>query len=524
MSTRESIFMLVRARFDWRGARSLTQRAFLNAIARAIDSGARIVVGFAVNPLLLTGLGTQGFGLWQVLRQLVDYASPASGRPTQALQWTIAREQTSTDEEAKRRHVGSTLVLWFAFLPVLTVTGALLAWSAPGWLNAPPELARAARWAAGLLVANLVVMSLVEIPRAVLGGENLAYKRMGLSGALVLLGGLLTVLALHLDTGIVGVAACPLLTSLLTGLLFLRIVRRHVPWFGLVWPSAAAVRAFFQISWWFLVWRIVMQVMRASDLVILGMFASMEIVTAYALTKYVPHALLSTIATMVFSATPGLGGILGSGDVERSRLVRGELMSLVWLVATVLGTMVLLWNQSFVGLWVGAQQFAGSLPNLLIVVMSTQFVFVRCEGSIIDLTLDLRAKVILGLISTTLSLGAAALLVDRFELGVVGLCCGFIGGRVILSLAYPWLVGRILQAPLRAQLGAAWRPVAVATALFYVAFQLGSDIGAGSWLSLVPFVAVTLLFVTSAAFFGGLSARQRQRILRRLRRSPRSTL
>ena len=232
----------------WLSGENRTQKAFLNTLAAALDYGARIVVGFVITPMLVAGLGTLGFGLWQVLQQLVGYASPASGRPTQALRWTIAKEQTSTDYAAKQRHVGSTLVLWVFFLPVLSGAGILLAWFGPGWLDTPVELSRAARWAASLLVGNLILMTLVEVPRAVLDGENLSYKRMGLSAALVFGGGGLTALALHLDTGLVGVAACPLAISFLTGVLFLRVVRRHVPWFGVARPSAKAVRAFFILS------------------------------------------------------------------------------------------------------------------------------------------------------------------------------------------------------------------------------------------------------------------------------------
>jgi O-antigen/teichoic acid export membrane protein len=502
----------------WFSGDNRTQKAFLNAGAGAVDYGARLVVGFLINPLLVAGLGVHGFGLWQVLRQLVGYASPASGRPTQALKWTIAKEQASTDDEAKRQYVGSTLVLWFVFLPILAAAGGLLAWLAPGWLNTPAELSRVARWAAGLLVANLILMTLVEIPRAVLAGENLSYKRMGLSAVLVFLGGGLTALALHLDTGLVGVAACPLVTTLLTGILFLRVVRRHVPWFGVARPSLKAVKGFFQLSGWFLVWRLVMQAMQASDLVLLGALDSVETVTTYALTKYVPETLVTAIAILVSAVTPGLGGILGAGDVERARRIRAEMMSIAWLISTVVGSTILVWNRAFVGLWVGPEYFAGSLPTLLIVLMIIQFVLIRTDANIIDLTLDLRNKVIVGVLSTALSVLLAALLVARFEAGIVGLCLGFIAGRVIISLAYPWMVGRVLRVPILTQLAGIWRPAIVASFLFFLSFRLGSDLALESWLDLCLAVAATLVPALGLAFFGGLSAGQRRRILQRMGR------
>ena len=60
--------------------KSLTIKASLNALASALDYGARLVVGFLINPLLVSGLGNYGYGVWQVLGRLIGYIEPASGR------------------------------------------------------------------------------------------------------------------------------------------------------------------------------------------------------------------------------------------------------------------------------------------------------------------------------------------------------------------------------------------------------------------------------------------------------------
>jgi O-antigen/teichoic acid export membrane protein len=502
----------------WFRAESRTQKAFLNSAASALDHGAHLLVSFVVNPLLVSGLGPQLFGLWQVLRQLVGYAAPASGRPSQALKWMIAKDQGSQDVEAKRRYVGSTLVLWLAFLPILSGIAGILVWLAPLLLDIPADLSATARWAGALIAANLITMTLVEIPRAVLGGENLAFKRMGLSALLVLSGGGLTLGALHLDLGLVGVAACPAITSLLTGILFVGVARRHVPWFGVARPTGRGVRAFLQVSGWFLAWRLVMLGMRASDLVVLGAFDSVERVTTYTLMRYVPEALVLLVVIVVSGLLPGLGGILGAGQVERARGLHAEMLSASWLMTSVVGTTIVLWNPSFVGLWVGPEHFEGSLPGLLVVLLSAQFVVIRVDANIIDLTLDLRAKVLVGALSALLSVGLAALLLERFSMGLTGLCLGFLAGRGILSLAYPRMVGRLLGVSAAQQLRGAVRPMALTVVLFAVAFELEPRVAAEGWLDLALGAASTASAVTLLAFFGGLSRLQRQRLLDRLRR------
>jgi hypothetical protein len=62
---------------------SLTIKASLNAFASALDYGARLVVGFLINPLLVNGLGAYGMEhgrCWDA----ISYIEPAGGRPTQA--------------------------------------------------------------------------------------------------------------------------------------------------------------------------------------------------------------------------------------------------------------------------------------------------------------------------------------------------------------------------------------------------------------------------------------------------------
>lgn len=89
---------------------------------------------------------------------------------------------------------------------------------------------------AGLLVLNTIVNTLSSIPQVTLQGENLGYKRMGMSVILVLAGGCFTWLALYFKTGIVGVAAAVVTSTLATGLFYLWVVKLH----AVVWCCKTA--------------------------------------------------------------------------------------------------------------------------------------------------------------------------------------------------------------------------------------------------------------------------------------------
>ncbi len=149
------------------------------------------------------------------------------------------------------------------------------------------------------------------------------------------------------------------------------------------------------------------------------------------------------------------------------------------------------------------------MPTLAIILMVSQFALIRNDAAIIDLTLDLRNKVILGAISAFLSLGAATLAVRHFGLGIPGLCFGFMAGRSVLSIAYPFMVGRRLGIPASAQLGYLARPACVGTLLMVGAFALGERWITESWLGLVAGAGTTAALVLVVAFYAGVPAELR---------------
>jgi O-antigen/teichoic acid export membrane protein len=490
--------------------KSLTKKASLNAIASALDYGSRLIVGFLIQPIMVSGLGDYYYGVWQVLLRLIGYITPAGGRPAQALKMTLANQQMAASDSEKRRYVGSALVVWVLFLPIMTILGGLLSWFVPYWIKSPVEYYWIIRLTAAILMINLIVSNIATIPSSALEGENLGYKRMGLSSILVFVGGGLTWIT-------------TLLLTLLYGVFFLWVMHDYAPWFGIGKPSSKEVRQFLGLSWWFMAWNLIMSLMTASDVVILGVLLSVQTVTYYSISKYAPETLISIVAMMAFGIAPGLGGIIGSGNYEKAIKVRGEIMTFTWLIVTVLGTMVLLWNRTFISLWVGSQYFIGFIPDLLVVLVVMQFVFIRNDGNVIDLSLRLKKKVILGAISVGLSLSIAVFLIRWLNLGIIGICLGLMIGRLMLSLGYPYLVGRLLGVTFFSQIKSTLRPAFVTTFFFTLATVLDKFILARrvpiieGWIALGFNMTITLLVSLLLTFYLGLSSKQRSKIIQRVR-------
>jgi len=502
----------------WRSTKSLSRRASMTSFASALDTVAGLIVQFLVNPLLVQGLGTFLYGAWRFLYSLNGYLWAVSGRSAQALTWVIAHGQRTMDEEDKRRYVASAIVVWFAFLPLLVLVGGAAAWFAPNLLNTPADLVWDVRFAALLLGADAIVLTLLSVPRSVLQGENLGYKRMGLSAALVVGNGLLMAIAIWLDTHLVGVAIANVVGTLTTGILFWRVAKRNVPWFGMQRPERPMLRSFLGLSAWFTAWKLIYETLSAGDVIVLGVFGSAELVTVYTLTKFVAQAVVPIVGTLFEGTSPGLGAIIGAGELRRARDLRNELMAFSWLVATMIGSSLLIWNRSFVGLWVRPDLFGGTLATLLIAIMSMQFVFIGNDARIIDLTLKVRGKVIAGAISAALSIGLAATLIKVTGEPIVAMCVGMIAGRMVLTVAYPWLVAKLLDHPFGEQLRALPRPIAATVLLFAASMWIGRRLVVHSWFELVAYGSATALGVGSIAAFVGLNRRQRRSLFARLRK------
>ncbi|PYP10585.1 MAG: hypothetical protein DMD59_05260 [Gemmatimonadetes bacterium] len=291
-------------------APALTRRASLNAVQALLDYGGKLLVGFVVTPLLVTGLGASLYGVWEILSRLIGYITAADARPTEALRLVIATRQGLNDPAGDRRAVGSALVVWLIFLPLVIAVGAALVWLAPLITKVDGAARPAVQLATALLVATFLLGALAAVPESVLRGMNLGYKRMGLQAGLSLAGGALMVLAVRRGLGIPGLALSQLILGGLTGACFWLLARRYVSWFGVASPSRPEVRALLGISGWLAGGELIAKVSLASDVLILGAVVSSSVVTTYVLTGYASRLALGLHFLVVGSAMPGLGGVL----------------------------------------------------------------------------------------------------------------------------------------------------------------------------------------------------------------------
>jgi O-antigen/teichoic acid export membrane protein len=492
----------------------LTHRAYLNTIAALLDYGSTMAVGLFITPVLIRTLDASLFGVWKILQQLVNYMAVTDGRPTEALKWMIANQQASDDYEAKRRTVACAFVAYLVYLPILLAIGGFLVWVSPTFAKVPSELESVVRIACAVLVLNFFLTGLAQLPASVLRGENQSYRRMGMGALLTLLGGALTVVVARLGFGLVGIGLSQVAIAALTAVFFTIVAKRALAWYGLARPSRAEVRRFLGFGSWFLVNVIVTRLMYATDVVILGYLTSPITVTIYTVTQFASMAVAGLITTVVAAVVPGLGGIIGRREYSRAAELRAEIRTYTWLLATTAGACTLLLNRSFVFLWVGSNRYAGMAANVLIVILALQMIFNRNDAVILDLALNIRRKVILGFLSSLLSIAVAFFLTPYF--GIVGLCLGFLLGRLVQTLTFPILVSSYLGERKRLSAFALRGQWVLTAVLFIGAAYAGEYLSLKNWLSWIAAGVVTAPMTALVCFAWGLSAVERTQLRGRL--------
>ncbi len=272
----------------------------------------------------------------------------------------------------------------------------------------------------------------------------------------------------------------------------------------------------------------------ASDVLILGMVVSPAVVTTYVLTGAAARMAVTLFNFTVGATTPGLGGVIGQRDMERAARVRAELVTMTWLFVTVGGATILLWNHSFVSLWVGSQHYAGAVENLLIVAVMAQTAFIRGDAFVIDAALRPRPRVIVTAIAAVLSVGATLALTPAF--GIVGLCIGILIGRLPQTVVYPVLVASCLRKPGGSGMSSAApfarvsrpRPAIAASAVLHgarravvmigmltAAAWLGQRMVAEDWLTWIGGAAATVILALAVAIAAGLTGETRRAVIGR---------
>lgn len=465
------------------------------------------MVGFFVSPYIVGGLGSSMYGIWQMLSQMTGFANMADTRATQVLKWSIAKKRDLASDQELKSDLTTALIVTTFILPFILVIGAVIVWYAPIITHTAPEYHTMVRIASSLLILTLVTSKVFDLFESVLRGMNMGYKRMGFRAVIIFFGGALKIFVIVQGYGIIGLSVVEVLIALAMGITFYYIVKKNIPWFGFAKTNKSKIISYSKLSGWFMAFTGSKMLLLSSDKIILGYLAGPIFVTKYAITLFTSFALQGLITAVVNGVIPGIGGLYGKGEYDKVHQARRMMVTLNWALAATLGAAILLYNQSFIALWMGAEHYAGNTENLLIILITVQAVFFQIDSLIINVSLNLKMKVYLSVLASASTIILAFFLIEQYQ--IVGLCISILVGRLVLTIGYPLLLRKIMHLPIEFGGWQQLQPLIITAVLFVSASYLGQLIHLSSWVSLLTIGTLTLPVLGLLFWFLGLSTADR---------------
>lgn len=498
-----------------RGAVSLTRRAMLTLFSGTLQQVFHVAVNLVVTPVVVRGLGAELYGAWMMIQQAAGYLIVGNVRPIGTLKLSLGLRQHIEDTADKRRNVGAAIALWAAGTPPMLVVGCTIIWATPWMIRTASNQSTAVQLAMGVTVLAVVVDGILSLPASVLRGVNQDYRAIGVRAAMVVFGGALAAVAIWGGWGLVGLAVATVANSVLAGGLWAWVACRTVPWFGVARPTRGDVRELAALSGWVYLSGIGGVLLRATDVLVLGLVLGPSAAGVYVTTGVAARALRDVVGQALSSGVPGMTGLCGSGEWARLIKARGEAYVFGICAMSALGAPILFVNRAFVSLWIGSEFYAGDGTSALLVLGACGTVLFGVENAIVDALREFRRKIAAVVGTAFMFLVGGAILSVPF--GPAGMAVAVGGGYLGLLLYLPLLLARRSGISLGAQCAPLRRPAAVGATLLLVTYLLSSQVGPTTWVGVIAAAGILGASSAGTMWCVGLDQRQRETLRARVR-------
>lgn len=468
---------------------SAASRVALTAAANLLGKGAGVLAFVLFTPLLFNGLGERLFGVYQFALRLATFGGLTNLGASSYLKIRLNELAHAGAAEEKRTAIGQCLLQWLALSPLAAAWCALAVILAGG----VTPLSGSLLIAVIVLVAVTPLTQLMSLSQVALLSEGLGYRGAIVSALFAFAGSLIAAVVAWRTGSLLGVAVATITTTALTGLYWLRLSSKLLPWWGVTFPSVKA-----------LIWSL-----RPSALAALASLCYLGLQQAEALTFVVATgaeglsqlviscALVYIIELMTrFTATassPALSTAIVQGGWRSLSVVRREAIDYTTILYAVAASPILVLGPHVIGLWIpNAPQLS---PYVVAAILLTSYfrVLAQFDGIILDQLKRFGHKVVFALLLVATPLFAATYLQPEIWLA---------GGYWLLPITmalYAITVARDLNRTvaiggITAQTRWLIPSVAIALTLCLSRYAegLGQDLLLSGGLSVATFIAIAL--------------------------------
>ncbi|HEY6396039.1 MAG TPA: oligosaccharide flippase family protein [Solirubrobacteraceae bacterium] len=408
------------------------QRLFFNTVATGANTAWAIVVAFVTLPLLLHGLGSEGFGLWVLLQTfsaVTGWLSLADLGVGIALTRAVAAAVARQDTVAERRTTLSGLALLGGIGAVAALLLATIGTLVFPWLFSVPVGFTGQLRIATLLVAGGVLFDLMtEGVEAALEGLQRVDLSRGLDA--VRRGGVaVAASAAALTTHqLAAVAAAALAASVLAAGVAVAALLRRLPT-GEGGVSSTEIRALVKYAKPVSVLNASGVLHRTMDRLIVGAVLGPQSVTLVEIATQLQNGVLAVLSSTSYAVAPAASWLHARGDRDRLRRLfeRGTRYSLV--ITLPLAAVVACLALPIIHVWVGATYDAAALLTVLGMVYVMEAAMTSVPAACVQGTGHAGALVRPALLAVFVNVGLSIVLVR--QVGVAGAFIGTLAGTAL---------------------------------------------------------------------------------------------
>ena len=405
----------------------------------------RIGVSIFLTPFIIASLGDEMYGVWT----LVGAFMGAYGLLDLGLAFAVNRHVSvalGANDPARVRSVVSSALFLYVLLGSVVMAVVLAGAYPAGWIVEDPEQQHALRIVMILLGVSLAT----SFPLKVYGGVLEAHFRFDLLDlpwlVTTYLGAGLTVLALVLGYGIIGVATVAMTMTLSVGLSQWYMAHRLVPEtrFSFSKVERSTLRDLFNFGGTGFIIQLADVVRFQFDVVVIQLFLGVAAVTSYRVPSLVILFYTQLMQAVTGPLQPYMSKLVGEENERKEEDVFFIGLRLSAYLALFMGVMLVMMGRELIGVWIG-DRFVEHY-NVLLVLTVAWFVLLSQGSMNTYLYAKARHKILAwrNVCEAILNLGLSLILVRHY--GILGVALGTAIPMVIGSaIAMPPFVCRVVR-------------------------------------------------------------------------------
>lgn len=350
----------------------------------------QVGVTFGLLPFTIRVLGQEQYGTWILVASITSYLSMlALGVPMATVRF-VAKSAGSNDHAELNRAVGSCMGLYLMIGLASALVGVGLFFAFDAIYTVPAAYATQARWAFAIVVFNVSVSFIGQLPYGILSAHHEFVTRNYVQVSSLLIKLALTLLLLSWKASFLWLAIIQLLLFVFEFSVATRIVRTKWPHIRMSLRDfdASMVRQILGFSLYVMLLNIGGQLVFQTDALVIGAYLPVDVIPLFTVPASLAVYLMEFVIGIGSVVMPMAAALQAKGDLAgvREIFLKWSKITVSLTFAACLFLIVL--GPRFLGWWIGPQ-FEEPAGRVLQVLMLANLVFLPVRGVALPLLMGL---------------------------------------------------------------------------------------------------------------------------------------